>query len=228
MPASSPASHPAHTEGRGCDGISYQLKPEGAPPSAPQLAAHRGCSSPGWINSFFPFFRPRPGCPDTNYNDPVSYKTVKLLPPEVVTGWGEIPELEIKLCQQAQRGGSGQEEGAEEGEVPAAYKVMFMKCQEDTSLADTQKRLEPACLLLITGHRVLQQRVTRAQQKYHSHLDTHRPHSRELQWTMGRGEADTHPLTLNFLWWALREREERKGVTRAQPDLTTTVSPSPA
>lgn len=55
-----------------------------------------------WLDPLsFPSFRPRPGCPDTNYNDPVSYKTVKLLPPEVVTGWGEIPGLEIKLCRQA-------------------------------------------------------------------------------------------------------------------------------
>lgn len=37
-------------------------------------------------STLFCSFRPRPRCPDTNYNDPVSYKTVKLLPPEVVTG----------------------------------------------------------------------------------------------------------------------------------------------
>lgn len=78
--------------------MSYKLKQE---EGAPQPPAHRGCSPPGWISSLFPSSCPRPGCPDTNYNDPVSYKTVKLLPPEVVTGWGEIPGVEIKVCQQA-------------------------------------------------------------------------------------------------------------------------------
>lgn len=62
-----------------------------------------------WLDPLsFPSFRPRPGCPDTNYNDPVSYKTVKLLPPEVVTGWGEIPGLEIKLCRRPEGVGAGE------------------------------------------------------------------------------------------------------------------------
>lgn len=66
------------------------------------------------------------------------------------------------------------------GEVPAAYKAVFMKCWEDASLADTQKQLEPAHLLLVAGHKVLQQRATRDRQKHHCHLDTHRQNSREL------------------------------------------------
>lgn len=76
------------------------LKQEEGTPQPPAPSPQRLLSA--WLDQlFFPSFRPRPGCPDTNYNDPVSYKTVKLLPPEVVTGWGEIPGLEIKLCQQA-------------------------------------------------------------------------------------------------------------------------------
>lgn len=80
-----------------------------------------------------------------------------------------------------------------------------MKCWEDASLADTQKQLEPAHLLLVSGHKVLQQRATRDWQKNHRHLDTHRQNSRELQWRTGRGggvfwggpatqtRRDTHP-----------------------------------
>lgn len=52
---------------------------------------------------------------------------MKLLPPEVVTGWGEIPGLEIKLCRQARGGGGGAGGG---GEGPAAYKGVFMECRK--------------------------------------------------------------------------------------------------
>lgn len=46
------------------------------------------------------------------------------------------------------------------GEAAAAYKVVLTKCWEDAPLADSQKRLEPAGLLPIAGHKALQRRAT--------------------------------------------------------------------
>ena len=94
----------------------------------------------------------------------------------------------LKKWEQAGGGGGG-------GRSPAAYKAVFMKCWEDASLADTQKQLEPAHLLLVAGHKVLQQKATRDGQKHHGHLDPHRQNSRELQWRTGGSGGPSYPDT---------------------------------
>ena len=156
---------------------------------------------------------------------------MKLLPPEVVTGWGEIPGVEIKVCQQAWRGGSrGREEGAAAGEAAAAYKVVLTKCwkmrpwqthSNDWSLPD--RRTQGATLEGNRGGR-----------KSRGRLDPHRRSSSELRWGPGRGpdpDGNTDTCTPTCeppLWRALGGVEEREGVTRPQPDLGASLSQSPA
>lgn len=41
------------------------------------------------------------------------------------------------------------------GEVPAAYKVVFMECRQEAALADAQTRAETAPPLLGTAHGAL-------------------------------------------------------------------------
>lgn len=120
------------------------------------------------------------------------------------------------------------------GEAAAAYKVVLTKYWEDASLADSQKRLEPAGRPLIAGHQVLQRRATGV------------GGSTAAAWTPTDGAAENcdgglvggpdpnrntdtcTPTCEPPLWRALGGMEEREGVTRPQPDLAASLSQSPA